>query len=282
MDTVLPLLGAGLLEAMQPVNLLMIFLGCAIGLLIGAMPGLGSVNGVGDPAADHVPRAADRRDHLPGGHLLRCDVRWRHQLHHPRHSGRFDRGRDRVRRPAARAGGQGGQGADRGRRWPRSSAARSPSSCSRCSRLRWPSSRSSSGRPRSSRSWCSHSRPSSGSGGDDIPKTVFSILIGLVLAAVGLDIISGKPRLIFGDISGFPARHQLPRARHRDLRHRGDAVDAGADPGQGHGAQGQDVVRQAVPEPGGREALHRHDLARLGGRVLPSGRCRRRGPRRPP
>jgi putative tricarboxylic transport membrane protein len=42
-----------------------------------------------------------------------------------------------------------------------------------------------------------------GLGGDDIPKTVFSICIGLVLASVGFDEISGAPRLIFGDISGF-------------------------------------------------------------------------------
>ena len=42
-----------------------------------------------------------------------------------------------------------------------------------------------------------------GLGGDDIPKTLFSIFIGLVLGAVGLDIISGEPRLIFGDIPGF-------------------------------------------------------------------------------
>ncbi|MDA7945846.1 MAG: tripartite tricarboxylate transporter permease [Hyphomicrobiaceae bacterium] len=42
-----------------------------------------------------------------------------------------------------------------------------------------------------------------GLGGDDIPKTIFSICIGLVLSAVGLDIISGEPRLIFGDIPGF-------------------------------------------------------------------------------
>lgn len=42
-----------------------------------------------------------------------------------------------------------------------------------------------------------------GLGGDDIPKTLFSIFIGLVLSAVGLDIISGEPRLIFGDITGF-------------------------------------------------------------------------------
>ncbi len=42
-----------------------------------------------------------------------------------------------------------------------------------------------------------------GLGGDDIPKTLFSIFIGLVFSAVGLDIISGQPRLIFGDIPGF-------------------------------------------------------------------------------
>lgn len=42
-----------------------------------------------------------------------------------------------------------------------------------------------------------------GLGGDDIPKTFFSIFIGLVLSAVGLDIVSGEPRLIFGGISGF-------------------------------------------------------------------------------
>ena len=42
-----------------------------------------------------------------------------------------------------------------------------------------------------------------GLGGEEIPKTLFSIFIGLVLSAVGLDIISGQPRLIFGDIPGF-------------------------------------------------------------------------------
>jgi putative tricarboxylic transport membrane protein len=42
-----------------------------------------------------------------------------------------------------------------------------------------------------------------GLGGDDIPKTLFSIFIGLVFGAVGLDIISGEPRLIFGGLPGF-------------------------------------------------------------------------------
>jgi putative tricarboxylic transport membrane protein len=42
-----------------------------------------------------------------------------------------------------------------------------------------------------------------GLGGDDIPKTFFSISIGLVMSAVGLDIVSGEPRLIFNDLPGF-------------------------------------------------------------------------------
>jgi putative tricarboxylic transport membrane protein len=42
-----------------------------------------------------------------------------------------------------------------------------------------------------------------GLGGDDIPKTFFSIFIGLVFSAVGFDIISGRPRLVFFDIPGF-------------------------------------------------------------------------------
>ncbi len=42
-----------------------------------------------------------------------------------------------------------------------------------------------------------------GLGGDDIPKTIFSICLGLVFAAVGFDEISGEPRLIFFDIPGF-------------------------------------------------------------------------------
>ncbi len=42
-----------------------------------------------------------------------------------------------------------------------------------------------------------------GLGGDDIPKTILMILLGLVLATVGLDAISGRPRLVFFDIAGF-------------------------------------------------------------------------------
>ncbi len=40
-------------------------------------------------------------------------------------------------------------------------------------------------------------------GGDDLLKTVVMIVLGLVLSTVGLDLISGQPRLIFGDLPGF-------------------------------------------------------------------------------
>ena len=46
MNEILSLLGNGMLVSMQPLNLLLIFAGVAVGLFIGAMPGLGSVNGV--------------------------------------------------------------------------------------------------------------------------------------------------------------------------------------------------------------------------------------------
>ncbi|MEM9330786.1 MAG: tripartite tricarboxylate transporter permease [Pseudomonadota bacterium] len=45
-----------------------------------------------------------------------------------------------------------------------------------------------------------------GLGGDDIPKTIFSICFGLVLAAVGFDQISGEPRLLFFDSTEWFSR----------------------------------------------------------------------------
>ncbi len=42
-----------------------------------------------------------------------------------------------------------------------------------------------------------------GLGGDDVAKTIVMICLGLVLSTVGLDLISGQPRLIFFDLPGF-------------------------------------------------------------------------------
>ncbi|HLS18986.1 MAG TPA: tripartite tricarboxylate transporter permease, partial [Paracoccaceae bacterium] len=46
MDTILmPLIG-GFAGALEPMNLMMMVIGCIAGILVGALPGLGSVNGV--------------------------------------------------------------------------------------------------------------------------------------------------------------------------------------------------------------------------------------------
>ena len=82
-----------------------------------------------------------------------------------------------------------------------------------------------------------------GLGGDDIPKTLFSIFIGLVLSAVGLDIMSGQPRLIFFDIPGFFHGNQLPGARDRDLRDRRDPVDDRDEPQGSRGRAGPHLGR---------------------------------------
>lgn len=44
-----------------------------------------------------------------------------------------------------------------------------------------------------------------GLGGDDVFKTVVMICLGLILSTVGLDVISGQPRLVFFDLPGFYA-----------------------------------------------------------------------------
>ena len=82
MSDILTLLGSGLLQAFEPLNLFMIFIGCLAGLFIGAMPGLGSVNGVAIllPITFLVP--ADGCDNLPRGTLLRRDVWWRDLVDH--------------------------------------------------------------------------------------------------------------------------------------------------------------------------------------------------------
>ena len=81
----------GFIIAFQPLNLALIIFGCSIGLFIGAMPGLGSVNGVAIllPMTFLVP---------PTGAIIFLGAiyygamyRWRHQFHHvgyPRGIGR--------------------------------------------------------------------------------------------------------------------------------------------------------------------------------------------------
>ncbi len=202
MESILPLLGSGLLEALQPLNFLMILLGCSIGLMVGAMPGLGSVNGVAillpitflvPPTAAIIFLAAIYYGAMYGGAISSIT------LGIPGASTAVATVFDG--RPMAQAG----------------KADKALTAAAVASFI---------GGTISVVLFTLFAPPLAvlalkfgpveefalmvlafatfiGLGGDDIPKTIFSILIGLVLATVGLDIISGQPRLIFGDIPGF-------------------------------------------------------------------------------
>ena len=83
---ILGLLSSGLLEALQPINLLLIILGVTLGLFIGMMPGLGSVNGCGDPVADYISGTTSFSHYFSCCHLLWCHVRGCNQLNHSWHT----------------------------------------------------------------------------------------------------------------------------------------------------------------------------------------------------
>jgi len=198
----LGLLGDGFLIAFSPLNLAMMVLGCSVGLVVGAMPGLGSVNGVAIllPVTFFVPPetaviflAAIYYGAMYGGAISSI------MLGIPGASTAvattFD-GRpmalkglaDRALIAAAVASFVGGTIsvvlftlfapplADFALKF---------------------------GPPEEFALMILAFATFIGLGGDDIPKTLFSICIGLVFSAVGLDIISGQPRLVFGDLPGF-------------------------------------------------------------------------------
>ena len=202
MGDILHLLAGGLVEAMQPLNFGMIVLGCVLGLLVGAMPGLGSVNGVAillpitflvPPNAAIIFLAAIYYGAMYGGAISSIT------LGIPGASTAVATVFDG--RPLAVAG----------------KADKALTAAAMASFI---------GGTISVILFTLFAPPLAafalkfgpaeefalmllafatfiGLGGDDIPKTVFSILIGLVMAAIGLDIITGQPRLIFGDITGF-------------------------------------------------------------------------------
>jgi len=202
MDVVLSLLGAGLLEALQPLNLTMIIIGCTVGLLVGAMPGLGSVNGVAillpitflvPPTSAIIFLAAIYYGAMYGGAIssITLGIPGASTAVATVFDGRplAQSGRaDKALVAAAVASFIGGT----------ISVVLftlfAPPLASFALKF---------GPPEEFALMLLAFATFIGLGGDDIPKTIFSILIGLVLATIGLDIISGKPRLIFGDISGF-------------------------------------------------------------------------------
>jgi len=202
MDQIFSLLGAGLLEALQPLNLTMIVIGCAVGLLVGAMPGLGSVNGVAillpitflvPPTAAIIFLAAIYYGAMYGGAIssITLGIPGASTAVATVFDGRplAQKGRaDSALTAAALASFIGGT----------ISIVLftlfAPPLAEFALKF---------GPPEEFALMLLAFATFIGLGGDDIPKTIFSILIGLVLATIGLDTISGKPRLIFGDITGF-------------------------------------------------------------------------------
>ena len=202
MESIPALLGAGLLNALQPVNLMMIILGCAVGLMVGAMPGLGSVNGVAillpvtflvPPTAAIIFLAAIYYGAMYGGAISSislgipgCSTAVA-TVFDGRALAKAGRA-DRALTAAALASFIGGT----------ISVVLftlfAPPLAAFALRF---------GPPEEFALMVLAFSAFIGLGGKDVPKTIFSILIGLVLASVGLDILSGQPRLIFGDIAGF-------------------------------------------------------------------------------
>ncbi len=202
MGDILSLLAGGLLQAFEPLNFTMIVLGVVLGLLVGAMPGLGSVNGVAillpitflvPPTAAIIFLAAIYYGAMYGGAISSIT------LGIPGASTAVATVFDG--RPLAQAG----------------KADKALTAAAVASFV---------GGTISVVLFTLFAPPLAefalkfgpaeefalmvlafatfiGLGGDDIPKTIFSILIGLVLATIGLDIISGQPRLVFFDITGF-------------------------------------------------------------------------------
>ncbi len=202
METILVSLGAGLMQAFEPLNLFMIVAGCLAGLFVGCMPGLGSVNGVAillpvtflvPPTAAIIFLAALYYGAMYGGAISSIT------LGIPGASTAVATVFDG--RPMAQAG----------------KADKALMAAAIASFI---------GGTVSIILFTLFAPPLAafalkfgpqeefalmllafatfiGLGGDDIPKTIFSILLGLVMAAVGFDIISGQPRMIFFDMVEF-------------------------------------------------------------------------------
>lgn len=202
MGDTLHLLAGGLLQAFEPLNFGMIVLGVVLGLLVGAMPGLGSVNGVAillpitflvPPTAAIIFLAAIYYGAMYGGAIssITLGIPGASTAVATVFDGRplAQQGKaDKALTAAAVASFIGGS----------ISVVLftlfAPPLAEFALRF---------GPPEEFALMLLAFATFIGLGGDDIPKTIFSILIGLVLATIGLDIISGQPRLVFFDITGF-------------------------------------------------------------------------------
>ncbi|RDC71666.1 tripartite tricarboxylate transporter permease [Rhodovulum sp. 12E13] len=199
---ILALLGDGMLLALQPLNLSLILIGVTVGLFIGAMPGLGSVNGVAillpitflvPPGSAIIFLAAIYYGAMYGGAISSVT------LGIPGASTAvattFD-GRPLAMQgkaslalvTAALASFIGGTVANV------FFTLFAPALASVALSF---------GPPEIFALMLLAFATFVGLGGDDIPKTIVSICLGLVLASVGFDTISGEPRLILFEMQGF-------------------------------------------------------------------------------
>ena len=109
----------GFAVALTPTNLVLMFTGVILGVIIGVLPGLGGANGVAIllPLTFGMAQTAGRRHlgHHPAlVHLLGRALRRRHHLDPVQHPGRALVGGDHLRRLSAGAAGARGQRAHRG------------------------------------------------------------------------------------------------------------------------------------------------------------------------
>ncbi|MGQ4808331.1 hypothetical protein NKDENANG_01713 [Candidatus Entotheonellaceae bacterium PAL068K] len=199
---VLNLIINGLFIAFQPLNLLLIILGCSVGLFIGAMPGLGSVNGVAillpvtflvPPTSAIIFLGAIYYGAMYGGAIssIMLGIPGASTAVATTFDGRplaLKGSADQALIAAAMASFVGGT-----------------LSVVLFTLLAPPLADMALafGSPEEFALVLLAFATFIGLGGDDIPKTIFSICIGLVMSAVGLDIVSGEPRLIFFNLPGF-------------------------------------------------------------------------------
>jgi len=195
-------LWAGILISLHPLNLALVFLGVALGLFIGAMPGLGSVNGVAillpatflvPPASAMIFLASIYYGAMYGGAIssITLGIPGASTAVATTFDGRplALKGRaDLALMTAALASFTGGTVANL------LFTAFAPPLAHVALSF---------GSPEIFALMVLAFATFIGLGGDDVPKTVFSICLGLVLAAVGYDEVSGEPRLVFFGITGF-------------------------------------------------------------------------------
>jgi len=202
METILVSLGGGLLQAFEPLNFFMIIAGCLAGLFVGCMPGLGSVNGVAillpitflvPPTAAIIFLAALYYGAMYGGAIssITLGIPGASTAVATVFDGRpmAQQGKaDKALMAAAIASFIGGTVSIV------LFTLFAPPLAIFALKF---------GPQEEFALMLLAFATFIGLGGDDIPKTIFSILLGLVLAAVGFDIISGQPRMIFFDFVEF-------------------------------------------------------------------------------